>query len=173
MKKLVFYAIITFCGLLHVSAGCSEKKEESVEADNPAVTGYWKLSGGFSFGKKADTGEWVQMAVIKPGTIAYDFKSDKTFISYDLTGNFPEASGTWKLHVKSQSGKNIGSAELFLYSDNLKDLAGSDALETDGSMKFQLSTQDGSLHLVSEEIAIGPGGRYSHLRNEMTFSQGK
>ena len=173
MKKLVFYVLVTFCCLLNVSAGCSDDKERAVQADDSALTGYWKLSEGASFTRKSEKDDWVQTATIKPGVFAYEFKPDHTFISYDLTGNFPEAKGTWKLDAKSQSGKEISSAGLFLYSDNFKDIAGSEALETDGAMKFQLSIKAGRLHLVSKEIALGGSGKYPRIRNEMTFIQGK
>ncbi|SEJ84488.1 hypothetical protein SAMN05216327_12425 [Dyadobacter sp. SG02] len=173
MKKLVFYVVMIFCGLPNVSAGCSEKEVDAVEVDNGTLTGYWKLLEGASLTKKSKDGDWVQTATIKPGVFAYEFKPDNTFISYDLTGNFPAAKGTWKLDVKSQTGKEIGSAGLFLYSDNFKDIADTDALETDGAMKFQLSIKGGRLHLVSKEIALGGSGKYPYMRNEMTFVQGK
>src|ERR1041384_5497731 len=100
MKKLVFYVFVTFCGLLNVSAGCSEKEEKAPEPDDSVLLGYWILQKGHSEWKKRDADQWVQKATIKSGVIAYEFLADKRFVSYDLTGKIPSAKGTWKLDVK-------------------------------------------------------------------------
>lgn len=177
MKKLFFYVVMTFCGLLNVSAGCSEKKEKAPEPDNSALLGYWKLKGGHSEWKKRDGGDWEKKATIKPGTIAYEFFPDKSFKSYDLTGSLPAAKGTWKLDVKSRDGKEIGLAYIYLYSDIFKEITGSNALEKDGSMRFLISTEivagAEQLEMNTNEIELDADEPYSHLRNHYVFVKGK
>ncbi len=176
MKRLVFYLVMTFCGLLNVSAGCSEKKDKAPEPNNSALMGYWKLKGGHSEWKKRG-GDWEKKATIKPGTIAYEFFADKSFISHDLTGSFPAVKGTWKIDIKSIDGKEIGLAYLYLYSDTFKKIAGTNALEKDGSMRFLISTVTGGggqqLEMTTKEVEIEDDERYSDLRNYLVFIKGK
>ncbi len=177
MKKLVFYLVMTFCGLLNVSAGCSEKKEKAPEPNNSVLLGYWKVKGGHSEWKKRDGGAWIQKATIKPGTIAYEFSADKRFTSYDLTGSFPAVKGTWKLDVLSMDGKEIGLAYIHLYSDTFKDLVASNVLEKDGSMRFLVSTEMVAgveqLEMNTNEIELDDDEQYSHIRNHYVFTKGK
>lgn len=177
MKKLAFYAVIIFCGLLNVSAGCSDKKEKAPGPDDSALTGYWKLKEGHSeWLKRNSDSEWVKKATINPGIIAYEFLSDKSFISYDLTGNLPPVKGKWRLEVKSLSGKNIELANIFLYSDTFKEIADTGVLEKDGSMRFTISMSASGtveyLNMTSLTVEIDEG-LYSHLRNIMIFTKGK
>ncbi|PSL27222.1 hypothetical protein [Dyadobacter jiangsuensis] len=177
MKKLVFYALVTVCGLLNVSAGCSEKKATTPEPDNSALLGYWKLKEGHSEWLKRNTeDQWVKKATINPGVIAYEFLPDKSFISYDLTGKLPAVKGTWRMEIKSLDGKNIELATLFLFSDTFKDIADTGVLEKDGSMRFVISMSASAgveyLNMTSPQASIDEG-MYSGLRNYMSFTKGK
>jgi hypothetical protein len=177
MKKLVFYVVMTFCGLLNVSAGCSEKKDKAPEPVNSVLLGYWKLDSGYSEWKKRGGGDWEKKATIKPGTTAYEFFADKTFISHDLTGKVPAVKGTWKIDVKSMDGKEIGQAYLNLYSEIFKEIAGTNALDKDGSMRFLISTETtggvGQLEMTTKEVDIEDDERYTNLRNYFVFKKEK
>lgn len=177
MKKLVFYAVMTFCGLLNVSAGCSDKKEKAPEPDNSALLGYWKIKGGYPEWKKRDGGDWERKGTVNPGTFAYEFFADKSFISYDLKGNFPAVKGTWKLDVKTRNGKDIALAYIYLYSDTFKNITAPDIFEKDGSMKFLIAMEtvagEERLEMTSKDMEVEDNERYSHTRNYFVFSKGK
>ncbi|SDF73280.1 hypothetical protein SAMN04487996_11252 [Dyadobacter soli] len=177
MKKLVFYVVMTFCGLLNVSAGCSEEKEKAPESNNAALMGYWKLKGGATEWKKRGDGNWIKKGTINPGTIAYEFFADKTFISYDLTNHFPAVKGTWKLDILSLDGKDVSLADIYFYSDTFKETDISNALEKDGSMKFRISIENFNgvqqLDMTSKEIELAADERHSHVRNYFIFTKEK
>jgi len=177
MKKLVFYVVMTFCGLLNVSAGCSDKKEKAPEPDHSALLGYWKLKSGYPQWKKRGEEDWVPRGTMTPGTFAYEFFADKSFISYDLRGNFPAVKGTWKLDVKSGNRPHFALAYIYLYSDTFKNVAAPDIFEKDGSMRFLIAVETVAggeqLEMTSKEVAVEDNERYSHTRNYFVFSKGK
>lgn len=151
MKKIILNLFLLFCVMLNMGAGCSKEADAvSKEPEYTSLIGYWLILDGFVYGIKNPGDDPKALVTVKEGVFAYEFFANGTVTGYDLTKNgTPPESGTWKLEVKTLDGKKIKKGTLSLTTKSTKQLAGSEFVEADGSMKFDITTNvvDGKDHM--------------------------
>ena len=138
MMKFIF-SLLFISMLLGCSGTTEELENETKSRFEQELLGYWILVEGTSYAIN-DKGTQITTATFKPNTVAHEFFKDKTAITYDLTGSFPEEKYNWELKVTQSDNSEIDGGTLTFWNDNTKSQAGQLFFDDKGRLTYDIET---------------------------------